>query len=678
METPEYRQLFFDESSDIINSLNNLLIDLEKNPDNDESINEIFRLCHTLKGMAGMMGFVNIEKLFHDAENLLDLLRNRKIKAEKGLIDILLESLDITEKIIQNIKDTNEEKIDVSEILERINSISSKDHANIENKENATPSKRREQFVHDFAPNFTITIKLVDGCPIKGARLALILKSIENFAKISNREELFNLFKSKNEIENPFIFSIFTEKDPSLIKDSLKDLSELEYANIDPYEKPQEDKSQEEIAVEEDEGEIKPTTEKEELEKSDEKPQKQKVLKKASKIEFIRLPIQRVDIIMNLIEELVINKIRLKRIAQKTSDKDLIENVGRIDRNISSLQNQIMEIRLIPLEYIYSNYPRLVRNLSSEEGKEVDLILEGGSIGIDKMIIDEINEALIHIIRNAIYHGLETPEIREQNNKPKIGQLKISSRREKNFVYISIEDDGKGLDEDQIKKMAIEKKLITEEKANSLSREEIFNLLTSPNFSSSDVVTKTAGRGVGLDAVITKLLAYEGNLSITSVKSKGTTFTIKLPLSMAIIESLLIKISDQVFAIALNYIVEIIHVEKEKVKDFENNPLIPYRDEVLPLIDLGKKIGFINEKQDDNNKSFSVVVVEVNNQKAGLIVDALIAHQEVVIKSLKGMLKKVDGFGGATILGSGKAALILDIATILNTHKEAIENVDKL
>jgi len=361
----------------------------------------------------------------------------------------------------------------------------------------------------------------------------------------------------------------------------------------------------------------------------------------------------------------VINKIRLTNIGQSLENKPLNEALTQMSRLSDELQIGIMETRLVPIDYIFNRFPRMARDLASQEKKEVDLIIEGADIGLDRTILDDMNDPLIHLLRNAVSHGIETPEARKELGKKTTGQIKLTAKRERNFVNIEVSDDGQGMDSEEIRRIAVKKGIILPQEAEKLSREEIFMLISTAGFSTSKSVTQTSGRGVGMNLVKTKVESYGGAVNIESKVNAGSKFTLKLPLSMAIIQALLVRVGTETYAIPLVNITETIKIDTAAIKTMEHHEVVPYRDEVLPLIRLRGKFGFSSEGGLPTNARIPVVVVEVGYKKAGLVVDKLLGGQEVVIKTLKGELRNVPGIAGATILGDGKVAMIVDVASII-------------
>ena len=545
MKVLEYKQLFLSEAQEILNSLNNVLVDLEKEPSNTALLNELFRQSHTLKSMAQSMGYEGIARLTHSMETTLASLRSGTSKAEKDIVDLLFSSLDALAGLIEEKAKGKAEKIRVAPLVERFEEITS-----AAPKDKPGPaSKERPELKLDNTHSSALSL---------------------------------------------------------------------------------------------------------------------------GEVQTVRIPLTQLDNLMDLTGELAINKIRLSQIAQTIADAALEETVAQFSRLASQLQDQIMQVRLIPLEYIFAPYPRMVRDMAVAQKKEVDFLIEGGDIGLDRSIQDEINEPLLHLLKNAVTHGIEEPKEREKLKKPGRGKIKLSARRERNFVVIELSDDGRGIDIEEVKEAAIQTGIITAEELSALSPKEVIMLTTYPGYSRAKKVTEAAGRGVGLNVSKIKAESLGGTFNIDTKLNEGTTFSIKLPLTMAIAQAMLVGIADETYCIPLSYIAETIKVLPLQIKTIEHHEMISFRDTVLPLIRLRKKFGFPSFRAQSSVSDVStgtatipVVVVESQTKKVGLVVDSFLGQQEVVIKPLAGFLKEIKGASGVTILGTGKPALIMDVGALL-------------
>ena len=392
-----------------------------------------------------------------------------------------------------------------------------------------------------------------------------------------------------------------------------------------------------------------------------------------NEFQAVRVPLTQLDSLMDIAGELVINRIRLVRIAQEIENHALEESVNQMSRLTSRLQDQMMQVRLVPLDYIFSPYPRMVRDMAADQNKEVDLLIEGSNIGLDRSIQNEINEPLLHLLRNAVTHGIEASEKRERLKKPGRGKIKIAARRERNVVVIELSDDGRGIGIEEIKEFALKEGIITMEELSTLTPKEVVMLTTSPGYSRAEKVTEAAGRGVGLNASRYKVESLGGTFNIDTSPNEGTTISLKLPLTMAIVQAMLVGISDETYCIPLSYIVETIKVSPPEIKTMEQCEVVSYRDTVLALIRLREKYGFPHSRFKSPGADMSgripkipVVVVEAGSKKAGLVVDRLLGQQEAVIKPLTGILAEIKWASpGATILGTGKVALVVDVGSLL-------------
>lgn len=405
------------------------------------------------------------------------------------------------------------------------------------------------------------------------------------------------------------------------------------------------------------------TQKKKQVDQQTETPKQDQVELKKSTIRTVRVKLEHLDNLMNLVGELVISKARLDQIEDSHKFPELSEILDRIKTILGDLQHEVMQVRMVPVGQVFNRYPRMVRDIAHELGKEVDFAVEGSDIELDRTILDEIGDPLVHLLRNAVGHGIELPEERGQNGKPRVGTIRLIAKREKDGAVIEVSDDGRGIDSAQIKKIAVEKSFITQQEAESLDELEATQLICLPGFTSACQTTSLSGRGVGVNAVKAKIASLGGTLYIKSQPGKGTRFIMNLPPSLAIIKALLVDIKDETYAVSLKDVAEVVEVHRNDIKTVKDEGVIVIRDEVVPLIVLRQffDASFNNE---EIKEIFPVVVVEVEDKKKGLVVDAIKSQQDVVIKPLNEMLKSVEGLGGATILGNGKVAFILDVRNL--------------
>lgn len=657
MDLSQYKGLFLSEARERLEVLEKSLVLFEKNPHDAECLDEIFRQAHTLKGMFATMGYEEVVKLTHEMEGLFDLLRRGKLEVDKNAVALLFESLDMLKRFVAQIAAGQTKKMEpkaeaIADKLDQLKSAPKKEEIASQKErrsnlrlENTDRLEIVERAKEGFKA-YRVTVSLKKECPDKTPRAFVVVRELTNLGKVI-RSEFIGKQLERAKFGRHFGLFYLTKEPSKNIKDRIEKIEDVENVTLRP--------------LEVDEMLFKKPPE---------------VVASAKKEHgswealTIRVSMDRLDHLMNVVGELAINKIRLNSIAQVLNSKPLNEMLAQTDRLTGELQAEMMQVLLVPLDYIFNQFPRMVRDLAAKEGKEVDLVMEGTEIGLDRTILDEINDPLIHILRNAVSHGIEPVEERQKLGKERRGQIHLAARRERSFVIIEVSDDGHGMDADKIKREAVEQKVVTKEEADGLKKEDILMLVTSPGFSTSAVLSETSGRGMGMNAVRKIVESFGGSLKIESRAGAGSTFVLKLPLTMAIVQALLVRIGDETHAIPMGNIVENIKVKPEIIKQVEHHELIPYRDEVLPLIRMRQFLGFpdaetVAETEAEKKKDIPVVVAEMNNRKAGLVVDGLLGQQEIVLKTLKGILKTVKGLTGATILGDGKVAMVVDLAAIL-------------
>lgn len=647
MDYKDYLPIFLDESKENLVQLNKLLLELETDPDNRELLNEIFRIAHTIKGMSATMGFNNIATLTHNMENILDDLRNGKIRADRDIINLLFFSFDALEKGLELISTSGTD--DSSLVKEAIEKFTNKDKI-VEPK----PIQREEPFPTKVTLDqynmlvakeaiqkgfnvYEIHVKLRENTVLKSVRAYMVFKVLEERGEIIYSEpSATDLENEKFDLDFTVIF--ITKENQNTIKDLILQISEIESVDISP------------ISIEE-----KVETQKEEtVSKVQETTVEKEGIRGLSKMgQTIRIDVERLDELMNLVGELVIQRTRLAQIKEFDSTTD------ELARITNELQNLVMKVRMIPIEQVFNRFPRMVRDLSQESGKKVRLEIYGADTELDKTVVDAMGDPLMHLIRNAVDHGIEPPEERIKLGKPEEGLIKLSAYHEGNNIYIEVEDDGAGINVEKVKQKAIERGLVSEETVNRMSEEDIYNLLFIPGFSTSEKITDISGRGVGMDVVKRRVEELNGTIRIESKLGRGTKVTIRLPLTLAIIQSLLVKTSEEIYAIPLSNIEEIVKLREAEIKTVKNVEVLYSRGRVIPLYRLSEVLGLSS-----NNKCNFAVIVRTGGKQIGIAVDDLIGEEEIVIKSIDKMVNLNRNFVGATILGNGKVALILDVNTL--------------
>ncbi|ABR30794.1 chemotaxis protein CheA [Thermosipho melanesiensis] len=673
MSFEEYLSVFIDEGREYIQQLNDALLDLEKNPDDMEYINIAFRALHTLKGMAGTMGFENMAKLCHRMENFLDSARSGKVNIDSDKLDYLFNGLDLIEKMLEKISKEGSEEIeeDVSGLVEIFEKLaqgevvtSEKKPGNVQKAEEKIEEKvekkeESEDYIYETDEALIHVVKeakkkgydliyskviLSEGVQLKSARMYMVFHGIEELGG-----EVIKSIPSVEDIENEKFdreveLYVLAKVEPLKLQEKLASVSEVEKVIV------------KKVDVKEKKKEIK-------QEKADERKEEKDTKKRKMKItQTVRVDIEKLDTLMNLMGELVIARSRIMDILKKYNIKEVDESLAQLSRITLDLQNIVMKVRMVPISYVFNRFPRMVRDISKSLGKEINFVMKGEDTELDRTFVEEIGDPLVHLIRNAIDHGIETKEERIARGKPPVGTLILSARHEGNNVVIEVEDDGKGLDREKILKKAIEKGLVDEIKASNLPDEKIFEFLFMPGFSTKDQVSELSGRGVGMDVVKNTVESLNGTVHIESQKGIGTKVIIKLPLTLAIIQALLVKVNNLIYAIPISVIDSTLIVLPNEIQMVQNKEVIVRRGEVIPIIKLWDVLNLEHSNEFDE---LNVVVVKVANRKYGIAVDSLIGQEDIVIKSLGKLFTDVKEFSGGATLGDGSIALIIDTLNLV-------------
>jgi two-component system chemotaxis sensor kinase CheA len=658
----QYLDIFLEESKEHIQNLNSNLLELESNPGQD-IIDEIFRSAHTLKGMSGTMGFNRISEITHEMESLLQDIKDGTISVSPEVIDTLLESVDFLEKLIGDITENGEERDrDTKAILEKLrrkpgNStpLKESEKENKKPEENHNFNEFEERLMKEAIAKgllvWEVLIKLDANCLLKSARAFLVFKTLESFGDIIKTRPIVQDIEDEKFDDEFTVYIISTHQKQDLEK-ALGSISELKSILI---------KEVEQSSLEKDPGNSEESPKETVACALDEQSVRHaNHVKKTSKT--LRVDIDRLDNLMNLVSELIIIKTRLDGMDEKTEGQKRREAVEYLERITSSLHDAVMKVRMVPIENVFNRFPRVVRDLARELSKNITLIIEGAETELDRTVIDEIGDPLIHLIRNSADHGIEIPEERFRKGKPAQGTIKLKAYHDGNNVVIEISDDGRGINLNNVLKTAIDKGLIDRERAKNLKESEIISFLFEPGFSTKDRVTDISGRGVGLDVVKTKIESLGGGIEINTVPDQGTTFLIRLPLTLAIIQALMVMVGGEKYAIPLSAIKETVIVASKDIKKVQKNEVTLLRGNVIPILRLGEMLDV--ESNGSPEEDLTVVIVKKGERDIGLVVDSLIGQQEIVIKSLGNFLKNIKFIAGATILGDGKVALILDVNTM--------------
>ncbi|SFH49773.1 two-component system, chemotaxis family, sensor kinase CheA [Tindallia magadiensis] len=675
METSQYFDVFIDESKEHLQKMNEILLILEKNPEDTQHLNELFRIAHTLKGMSGTMGFNHVLQLTHEMENLMDQVRKNITNIDESVVNLLFDCLDQLDQYVANIEVDQVEGENISndlikEIKRKVDGSSNlPDDINNEPEstlEGASQSNIKiDEYVKDMIKKaeednfniFKLKICLDEKCMLKSARAYIVFSTLEQDGEIIHSEPSIEDIEDER-FDLCFELVIITKHSEESIRNNLNNISELNTVELEQL------SFESILALDSNEEALSDsstvTIETEKVTPSENAKDVSDQPKKARAGKTVRVDIDRLDNLMNLVSELIIIKTRLDDAHQMTQEKSISDTTEQLERITTSLHDAVMKVRMVPIERVFNRFPRMVRDLSKELGKEIDLIMTGEDTEVDRTVIDEIGDPLIHLIRNAMDHGIEEPDVRIKSHKNKTGKLKLTAFPDGNNVVIEVEDDGKGVDIEKVKSKAIANGLISESQSQLMESKELIQLLFHPGFSTADKVSDLSGRGVGLDVVQTKIENLGGEVEIDSKPGIGSRFTIRLPLTLAIIQALLVDVESEKYAIPLNNIREISTIEEGQIRNVQGKEVVLFRQSTLPIIRLSEILKVPAVENKEVTDEYTIVIVSHGDRTFGLIVDNLIGQQEIVIKSLGKYLSTVKGIAGATILGNGTVALIVD------------------
>lgn len=687
MDVSQYLEIFIDESNEHLESLSDQLMILEKEPDNSDTINEIFRAAHSLKGMAGTMGYKRMQNLTHNMENAFSEVRNGNVKVNSALVDVLFQCLDALQAYVLNIQQYQDEGTeDNKAISDALNAFVASGGKSLEpelkqdNEQAANTASADDNFVfaeHEIkAVNeaikrgmhaYKIRVSVDENCILKAARAFLVFKNLEGHGDVIKSEPSVQDIEDEK-FDFDFTIAIVTEESEDQITKIIKSVSEIKSAVSEELSAfPVEPETQHS-----DENEVSATAVKEApVEKkaapsvSKNSPSNGTNAAKAKPVgHTVRVDIEKLDVLMNLVSELIIAK---NGLVSATSSEDgessnvnqnFNEQIEYLERVTTNLHESVMKVRMMPIETVVSRFPRMIRDLSKKLGKKMELYMSGEDTELDRTVIDEIGDPLMHLLRNSADHGLESAEVRKERGKSEVGSIFLDAYQDGNNVVIEVRDDGAGIDVEKVRNKAVTKGTITEEQAALMSDKEIIDLLFKPSFSTAEKVTDVSGRGVGLDVVKSKIEALGGDVEVKTAYGQGSTFIIRLPLTLAIIQALMVRLGDEKYAISLGSIQTIEDIPVSEIKYVHAKEVIHLRGNVIPLIRLRDVLEVPGEHEEQEN--ITVVIVSKGDKQAGLVVDSLIGQMEIVIKSLGKYISINKMISGATILGDGSVALIID------------------
>ncbi|MBO5484150.1 MAG: chemotaxis protein CheA [Lachnospiraceae bacterium] len=700
MDVSQYLEIFIDETKEHLQTLSDQLMILEKEPENMDTINEIFRAAHSLKGMAGTMGYKRMQRLTHDMENVFQEIRSGNMTVQPELVDVLFRGLDALEGYLENILESadegTEENQDIINTLDKIVQKGTGKDSETEEPKTEEPAKEAsgtessaakyesitisEYEINTFEKAkeqkeniFGITVYLQETCILKAARAFLVFKALEEMGEVMKAvPDVQDIEDEKFDLNFSLVY--FTKESMDKVKAAIENVSEVKEAVIGEFEVPDGSvaaKGEKSAAVKKEEKTSVTTaaqTAVKEEEKADAK--KASTAQKSTKPTVgrtVRVDIEKLDVLMNLVSELIIAKNGLVSISSNENDtrgsSSFNEQIEYLESVTTNLHESVMKVRMVPIESVFSRFPRMIRDLNKKLDKKMELHMSGEETELDRTVIDEIGDPLQHLLRNAADHGLESNEERIALGKPEVGNIWLDAYQDGNNVNIEVRDDGAGINVEKVRNKALERGTITPEQAEVMSDKEIIDLLFRPSFSTAEKITDVSGRGVGLDVVKTKIEGLGGNIECKSVLGEGSSFIIRLPLTLAIIQALMVELGPEKYAIPLGSIQMIEDIPVSDIKHVQTKEVINLRGTVIPLIRLDQILDV--ETTGEEPESLTVVIVKKGDKQAGLVVDNLIGQQEVVIKSIGNYINCSKIIGGATILGDGEVALILEVNTLV-------------
>ncbi|MDR3563782.1 MAG: chemotaxis protein CheA [Negativicutes bacterium] len=680
MDVNQYMGMFLEESREHLQALNRCLLDLENDPKNLSLLDEIFRSAHTIKGMSATMGFTTVAELTHEMENILDLLRKGQLPANNAILDILFKCVDTLEQIVEAIAGGNEVAVDIKPLIKTLNNLAT---GQVDTSAPAEPVAMAPAVSNQNSSNvdldeterkvinaanmqgiraWELQVFLREGCLLKAARVYMVMNALDQLGDVIKTVPSSDELEKEN-FGHDFTAIVLTDADPERIQHDVLAISEIESATVQPIELASIGVTPTVVEPAKiDAAAVAPVVgQKADVPHPTEPAAADKKIKGG---QSVRVDIDKLDSLLNLVGELVINKTRLEQIGLSHKLTDLVETIEQMDRVTTDLQTVVMKVRMVPVGQVFNRFPRMVRDLSRDLHKEINLIIQGEETELDRTVIDEIGDPLVHLLRNAIDHGVETPQVRQSKGKNAVGEIRLIARHEGNNVIIMVEDDGGGIDPDIIKQKAVEKGLLTQAEADKMDNNEAVRLVFAPGFSTAKVVTDVSGRGVGMDAVRTKIESLGGMVDVETKLNEGSRFKIRLPLTLAIIQALLVNVGEEIYAIPLGSIDSTININSGDIKTIQNQEVILLRGQIIPIVRLAKTLNITQTDATDQEELF-VTIVHMGEQKAGVIVDNLIGQQEIVIKSLGKLLAGIKVIAGATILGNGQVALILDVGSLM-------------
>ncbi|NLJ33624.1 MAG: chemotaxis protein CheA [Firmicutes bacterium] len=654
LDRAQYLKQFVEETREYLGSFTQIVLQWENQPENSDMVQEVFRIVHTIKGMAATMELREITTLTHHLENLLDGVRQDNIMADGAFFDVLLASIDVLENLLSHVGEKTGQKSDqVSHLITMMEGFLGKSPPS---GPIALEGEKRDYELNEYEGRvihrakeegfevFQIDIWLHPECLLKRARVYIILKNIELLGEIIKTVPTIEDLEEENFADH-FTLFLLSRTEKQGIMDIIHGLTDIRDFAVTSFQHPL------------------PTTSTAETKKKEHLKIGGRDGLRLSSQQTVRVGIERLDQLMNLVGELVITKTQLEQLASRQSEAEMEEVLKGLDRISSNLQSVVMRARMVPIAQLFNRFPRMIRDLAKDLDKSLELKISGEDTELDRRVIDELADPLVHIVRNAIDHGLEEAAIRQEAGKSPTGQIHLTAHHEGNSVVIEVRDDGRGISLQKLRQKALERGIISPEEAQEMGEAEILDLVFAPGFSTASRVNTVSGRGVGLDAVRAKIESLNGTIDVDTKLKDGTAFRIKIPLTLAIIQALLVLVGPEVYALPLERVLEIRHTEDVLISSIQGREVVNVRGDILPIIKLKELLGVPKAKLD--REDYFTIIVYTGQEQIALIVDGLLGQRDIVIKPLDKPLSNIPALAGATILGDGRVALILDTSRLL-------------
>ncbi|MCK4718177.1 MAG: chemotaxis protein CheA [Thermoplasmata archaeon] len=641
MTRSKYLDLFVEEAGEHLQALNSLLLEMEKDQYNEERMNETYRLVHTIKGTASVLGIEEMPELAHTMEYLFDMLREKKEKPKEDTINLLFESVDMMNAMLQELTTTGSIETSGKELVQKLKNTYASDNTATETGQTRSRgelvliSQQKNQLMDAISKGqnvYEINIIFNADARLKEGRVFQLLRNLSPLGYvIASNPDTKNIDDSIKEMKILFA----TREDQDRITQAAEGITGIEHTTIQSY---------------------KATTAKTD---NKNKLQGPNIM---TKTETIRIKSRHLDGLLDLVGEIMISNIRVKQIAEDSKNRELNQVLKNSERLIGELQDSVLRMRLVHIDNIFKRFPRMVRDMARESGKEIEFNIKGNDMEIDQGLLDEIGDVLVHALRNAVDHGIETREERIKRGKPPEGVITLSAYREQSNIVVAVEDNGQGITTAKIVESAISKGLVTPEKGKEMNEKKALSLIFLPGFSTATNVTEISGRGVGLDVVKTKIEKLGGTVKLDTTPEKGTKLTMRLPPSISIIKAMLVEVNQEKYAIPLENVRETINIPLAQIHDIMENGIFRLREEIIPILNIHKEFGGYIEP---STTDMPAVMVEKDDERVGLIVTKLVGQQEIVVKNLGKEMRKTQYFSGATILGDGRVAMILDVGAFI-------------